>query len=109
MTDHTRLVRLTDAAEEAFLAPTRWDSPPHPPLTDSGYSVGEFLISGESRLFVDGETRPPRVAGAATYTTRALTLEPPAGRFSGVVHLELLNPSTGVDFPMFWPDAGRHL
>jgi len=81
------LIRLTDAAGEAYLAPTRWVSPPHPPLTESGYTVGEFLISGESRLFVDGATRPPRVAGAASYTTRALTIEPSAHRFSGVVHV----------------------
>jgi hypothetical protein len=105
--ERARLVELDAAAGEAFLAPTRWVSPPHPPLAESGYAVQEFLISGDARLFVDGATRPPRVSGTTGYTTRALVIRPTAERFSGVVHVELLNPSTGVDFPMFWPDAAR--
>lgn len=109
MIEHARLTAMDGAAEEAFLAPTRWVSPPHPPLVESGYAVDEFEISGDARLFVDGDARPPRVGGVTKYATRALVIRPTAERFSGVVHVELLNPSTGVDFPMFWPDAGRHL
>lgn len=100
-----------DAAGEAFLSPARWPVAPHDQLESSGYRVDEFMLRGEARIFEDSRTRPPRASpDRAAYTTRVLAIRPTSDvTFSGVVHVELINPSTGADFPMFWPDAGRHL
>lgn len=90
-----------------FLSPERWVTDAHPPLVDAGYEVREYLVSGVSDVYI-----PQLTAGdpRGEYTTRALVVRPSSVEaFSGVVHLELLNPSTGEDFPMFWPDAGFHL
>lgn len=102
---------LGDAASQAFLSPARWHGS-H--LGDSGYRVEEFTVSGEARLYIDGCTdgasRPPRHGRTVPYTSRVLTVRPLRDEdFSGEVHIELLNPSTGNDFPMYWPDTARHL
>lgn len=100
-----------DAAAEAFLSPARWHAAPHDRLADAGYRIEELLISGQARVFTDGHTRPPRESSEhAGYATRVLAIRPITDDgFSGVAHVELLNPSTGADFPIFWPDAAAHL
>jgi|SRR5579875_1102329 len=100
-----------DAAAEAFLSPARWSGSPHDRLDSAGYRIEELVVAGEARIFVDGHARPPHQSTErASYATRVLAIRPARDEeFSGVVHLELLNPSTGADFPMFWPDAGAHL
>lgn len=100
-----------DAAAEAFLSPARWSLPADQSVAASGYRVEEYRVSGRARLYEDGTRRPPRcVEPAAAYATRALVIRPADDEhFSGVVHIELINPSTGVDWPMYWPDAGRHI
>jgi len=100
-----------NAAAEAFLSPARWSAAPHDRLEAAGYSVDEFVLRGQSRLFTEGHARPPRASGVtAQYATRVLAIRPAGDAdFSGVVQVELINPSTGADFPMFWPDAGPHL
>ena len=101
---------LEDAAACAFLSPARWSAAPHDALADHAYEVREFRVSTRARVFTDGPERPPRVASGIDVTTRALVVRPvPRERFSGRVHIELLNPSTGQDFPMYWPDLADHL
>lgn len=101
---------LDGAAAGAFLSPARWrGTAAHLPAS-SGYVVEEFAVSGRARIYADGRLRPPEVVRTVPYTTRILTVRP--GRdvdFSGRVHLELINPSTGHDFPMYWPDVARHV
>lgn len=96
-----------DAGRGAFLSPDGWTTTVHPALADAGYVVEEFVVAGQARVFAaDARDDDPRGA----YATRVLAIRPREdAAFSGVVHLELLNPSTGEDFPMFWPDAGFHL
>jgi hypothetical protein len=96
-----------DAGRRAFLSPDGWTTTVHPPLAEAGYVVEEFVVAGRARVFAaDAQEDDPRGA----FATRVLAIRPRAdAAFSGVVHLELLNPSTGEDFPMFWPDAGFHL
>jgi hypothetical protein len=96
-----------DAGRGGFLSPDGWTSGVHPPLAEAGYVVEEFVVAGRARVFAaDARAGDPRGA----YATRVLAIRPREdAAFSGVVHLELLNPSTGEDFPMFWPDAGFHL
>lgn len=100
-----------DAAAEAFLSPARWNLPVEQSVAANRYRVEEYRVSGQARLYEAGPHRPPRcVNPAAAYATRALVMRPADdGRFSGVVHIELINPSTGIDWPMYWPDAGRHI
>lgn len=100
-----------DAAQRAFLSPARWEGEQADLVSAAGYRVAEATVAGEARLFAEGDVRPPRVLDRpAAYVTRALSLLPPDdARFSGVVHVELLNPSTGFDWPMYWPDTARHL
>lgn len=89
------------------MSPVRWATDAHPPLAESGYELAEYLVSGRSDVYT-----PRPIAGdpRGKYTTRALVIRPTRSQsFSGIVHLELLNASTGEDFPMFWPDAGFHL
>lgn len=96
-----------DTGRGAFLSPDGWTTTVHPPLADAGYTVEEFVVAGQARVFAP-EARDGDPRGA--YATRVLAIRPREdAAFSGVVHLELLNPSTGEDFPMFWPDAGFHL
>ncbi len=96
-----------DAGRGAFLSPDGWSTMVHPPLSDAGYTVEEFVVEGQARVFATG-ARDDDPRGA--YATRVLAIRPREdAAFSGVVHIELLNPSTGEDFPMFWPDAGFHL
>jgi hypothetical protein len=96
-----------DAGRGAFLSPDGWTTTVHPPLAGAGYVAEEFVVAGQARVFAaDARDDDPR----GTYATRVLAIRPREdAAFSGVVHLELLNPSTGEDFPMFWPDAGFHL
>jgi hypothetical protein len=96
-----------DAGRGAFLSPDGWTTTVHRPLADAGYVVEEFVVEGRARIFgADAREDDPR----RKYATRVLAIRPREdAAFSGVVHLELLNPSTGEDFPMFWPDAGFHL
>lgn len=100
-----------DAAAEAFLSPARWSASPHNRLESEGYRIDELVVGGEARVFKDDHAAPPHPsAERASYATRALAIRPARDEdFSGVVHLELINPSTGADFPIFWPDAGAHL
>lgn len=93
----------------AFLSPASWRTDVHPDLEDRGYHVEEFAVSGHARVFREGEL-PDAYDRRGTYTTRVLAIRPNSdAAFSGVVHIELINPSAGEDFPMFWPDAGFHL
>jgi hypothetical protein len=101
---------LEDAAARAFLSPARWSAAPHDALDDHGYEVREFRVGTRARVFTDGPERPPRVASEIDVRTRALVVRPAQReRFSGRVHVELLNPSTGQDYPMYWPDLADHL
>lgn len=101
---------VEEAATRAFLSPARWSAAPHDVLADHGYEVREYRIGARARVFTDGRERPPRVARLVDVRTRALVVRPTRReRFSGRVHVELLNPSTGQDFPMYWPDLAGHL
>jgi hypothetical protein len=101
---------IENAAEHAFLSPARWSQAPHDQLAEHGYAVREYVVSGSGRLYGQGTRRPPEVVGTVSCVTRALVVRPVGGAsFSGRVHLELLNPSTGWDFPMYWPDLAPHL
>lgn len=105
-----RVVALDGARDAAFLSPARWTAAPHDRLRDHGYDVFEYAVSGEARLYAQGAVRPPATAGTVFCTTRVLVIRPVADEaFSGRVHVELLNPSTGHDFPMYWPDLAGHL
>lgn len=99
--------RVASDRGRAFLDPTFWDRAPHPSLDERGYRVDEYLVRGTSRIF-SPDDEPSGASDA--YATRALVIAPRRGEdFSGVVHVELLNPSVGEDWPMFWPDGGFHL
>ena len=101
---------LPDAAAQAFLSPARWPQAPHNRLADHHFEVRECVIRGSSRIYADGVVRPPAVGAEAEFATRVLIMQPTDIKdFSGTVHIELLNPSTGVDFPMYWPDTASHL
>jgi hypothetical protein len=89
-----------------FLSPDGWDTLTHPSLASTGYRSREYRVSGEARVF----RTPDAIPSSERYATRVLVIAPERDAdFSGVVHIELLNPSSGSDFPMFWPDAGFHL
>lgn len=89
-----------------YLSPDGWDALTHPQLGEAGYAAREFRVAGAARVFRDRDEAAP----SERYATRVLAIAPVRDAdFSGVVHIELLNPSTGSDFPMFWPDAGFHL
>lgn len=101
---------LEDAAASAFLSPARWTAAPHSELARHGYEVREYQIGARARVFGDGSGRPHRVESEIDLRTRALVVRPvERDRFRGRVHVELLNPSTGQDFPMYWPDVAHHL
>ncbi|MCC9705389.1 hypothetical protein E4N62_09040 [Streptomyces sp. MNU76] len=105
-----RAVALDGARDAAFLSPARWPVEPHDRLADHGYDVFEHAVSADARLYAEGAVRPPATTGAVSCTTRVLVVRPVADEtFSGRVHVELLNPSTGHDFPMYWPDLAGHL
>ncbi|MPY59528.1 alpha/beta hydrolase domain-containing protein [Streptomyces spongiae] len=105
-----RAVALEGARDAAFLSPARWTAEPHNRLEDHGYGVFEYAVSGVARLYADGAARPPATVGTVSCTTRTLVVRPLTDdAFSGHVHVELLNPSTGRDFPMYWPDLACHL
>ncbi|MFG2030169.1 alpha/beta hydrolase domain-containing protein [Streptomyces sp. NPDC048825] len=105
-----RAVALDGARDAAFLSPARWPAEPHNRLGDHGYDVFEYAVSGVARLYTDGAARPPATTGTVSCTTRVLVVRPVTDEaFSGRVHVELLNPSTGYDFPMYWPDLAGHL
>lgn len=107
MIDLTLSVTPSHSPLLPFLAPDGWQTLPHPPLPEAGYVCEEFTVAGTARLF-DGDRRES--VGTAPYTTRVLAIRPSTDReFSGVVHIELINPSSGTDYPMYWPDAGLHL
>ncbi|MEO5665160.1 MAG: alpha/beta hydrolase domain-containing protein, partial [Nocardioides sp.] len=104
------VAELDDAATQAFLSPARWTEAPHHELARHGYVVREFEIGVRARVFADGSERPPRVDSEVEVRTRALVVGPRRrDQFRGRVHVELLNPSTGQDFPMYWPDVAHHL
>ena len=101
---------LEDAPTQAFLSPARWSAAPHNELLQRGYEVREYEVATRARVFADGSQRPPRVASELDVRTRALVVRPTQGEhFHGRVHVELLNPSTGQDFPMYWPDLAHHI
>lgn len=101
---------LEDAAARAFLSPARWSAAPHHELVQHGYEVREYQVATRARVFADGSERPPRVASELDLRTRALVVRPvQREHFRGRVHVELLNPSTGQDFPMYWPDLADHI
>ena len=106
----TGVTELGDAAGAAFLSPARWHSAPHDRLADHGYEVRELLVEGIARIYAEGTVRPPAVSGEARFVTRVLVVAPAdTADFSGTAHVELLNPSTGIDFPMYWPDLAAHM
>ncbi|WP_336661992.1 alpha/beta hydrolase domain-containing protein [Leucobacter sp. USHLN154] len=97
----------TGGGAPPYLSPNGWDALPHPPLDEAGYAVEEFRVSGTARLYRNARGS---LGASEPYATRILAIHPRNdANFSGVVHIELFNPSTGSDFPMFWPDAGYHL
>ena len=101
---------LEDAARQAFLSPARWSTAPHDELLQHGYEVREYEVATRARVFANGSERPPRAASELDLGTRVLVVRPQLHeQFSGRVHVELLNPSTGQDFPMYWPDLAHHL
>jgi len=101
---------LEDAAARAFLSPARWSAAPHNQLARHGYEVREYEVATRARVFAGGAVRPPRVESELDLRTRALVVRPiGSDRFRGRVHVELVNPSTGQDFPMYWPDLAHHL
>lgn len=107
MIDLSLTVTPTHSPFAPFLAPSGWQTLPHPPLDDAGYVCEDFTVAGTARLF-DGDRRDS--GETAPYTTRVLAIRPSSDHdFSGVVHIELINPSSGTDYPMYWPDAGFHL
>lgn len=101
---------LEDAAARAFLSPARWTAAPHDKLARHGYEVREYQVATEARVFTNESARPPRVQSQIDVRTRVLVVRPARReQFRGRVHVELLNPSTGQDFPMYWPDLAHHL
>ncbi|GAB3633819.1 hypothetical protein GCM10027421_31720 [Microbacterium shaanxiense] len=107
MIDLSLTVTPTHSPRFPFLAPGGWQTLPHPPLEDAGYVCEDFTASGTARVF-EGDQRES--VGTTAYTTRVLAIRPSHDHeFSGVVHIELINPSSGTDYPMYWPDAGFHL
>lgn len=77
-------------------------------LAAHGYEMEEYLVSGTANVYdwgADGAATAPQVATAdAPYTTRMIVRRPanPAD-FSGVVWVELNNPSRGWDVEVQWP------
>ena len=67
-----------------------------------GYGVQEFFVSGTATSYADSST--------ADYATRIVVLTPtePA-RFSGVVIVEWINVSGGIDAPALWFMAHREI
>ena len=80
-------------------------------IKDSGYDIREFTITDMGRQFAGNNGAMPRPVLATSYfTNHVITVVPlRPERFSGYVHLELLNPSGGVESSMFWPDAAGYV
>lgn len=93
-----------DTLTEAFLSPWRWGEEWRSLLERTSAHVREFELAGTARVFTHGAAGHDR-----DYRTRVLSILPRAEDFSGVVHVELLNPSVGIDFPLFFPDFGHAL
>lgn len=72
-----------------------------------GYVEEEYFLSGTANVYdYDVAGRPAPVREAVPYTTRLIVRRPAdASRASGVVHLELLNPSAHFDLSFTWPLA----
>lgn len=106
-----KVTEIPHAGANAFLSPMRWSAEPHASLADHGYDVREFTLSDVARLYADTGAPTPVTTGVSVdYATRVLVIAPRASAdFHGRVHVELLNPSVGVDFPMYWSDAGPHI
>jgi len=77
-------------------------------LAAHGFRLDEYLMSGTANVYDwgrDGNAAKPQVRTAgAPYTTRILVRAPsdPA-KFSGVVWVEMNNPSRGWDVEVEWP------
>ncbi|MGO4237742.1 alpha/beta hydrolase domain-containing protein [Pseudarthrobacter sp. YAF2] len=80
-------------------------------IKDSGYDIREFTITEMGRQFAENNGAMPHPVLATSYfTNHVITVVPlRPERFSGYVHLELLNPSGGVESSMFWPDAAGYV
>lgn len=75
------------------------------------YVEEEFLLTGRAHRYRWARNGERVIADSdQSYTTRLLLRRPrrPAG-FSGVVHLELLNPTRGHDIAITWDYAARYL
>lgn len=75
-------------------------------LTQSGYLEQEYLVSGRAHVYAWPDLDTLRVVGSGPYTTRILIRRPadPA-RFSGIVRVEPLNPTSGHDLDAEWEIA----
>jgi hypothetical protein len=77
-------------------------------LTDYGYRLDEYLISGKANVYdwgADGQAITPQIrTPQAPYTTRIVVRRPDKpSKFSGNVWVELNNPSRGWDVEVQWP------
>ena len=76
-------------------------------LGDHGYVEEEFFLSGRAAVYdYDDGGHPVVVRDPRAYTTRLIVRRPAdAARASGIVHLEVLNPSAHYDLAFTWPLA----
>ena len=80
-------------------------------LAAVGYVEGEHLVTGKANVYTWPATGPAQVRTAdAPYTTRMLVRRPAsAGRFSGNVVVEMLNPSNLFDLNIGWAMNRRRI
>ena len=73
-------------------------------LKAEGYIEEEFLISGTANVYDWAKLGPATVRAAnAPYTTRVLVRRPISrAKFSGIVAVEMLNPSNRFDLNIGW-------
>ena len=78
-------------------------------LKAEGYVEEEYLISGTANVYDWPEGGPAKVRTAnAPYTTRVLVRRPISlARFSGVIAVEMLNPSNLFDLNLAWAMTHR--
>ena len=76
-------------------------------LAACGYVEEEFFVAGRADVYdYDDAGVPQPVRRDVPYATRLIVRRPgDVSRASGVVHLELLNPSAHFDVAMTWPLA----
>lgn len=77
--------------------------PPRVAADEAGYVEQEYFVSGKANVYTWNGNEPAIRTADAPYTTRILVRMPAkAARFSGIVWVEPLNPTLGIDLDRMW-------